>query len=236
MIKVPATEAGIPAIEELTAAGVNVNITLLFSIARYEQVIDAYLAGLERRAAAGQPVDGIASVASFFVSRVDAKVDALLPAGLRAARPGRDRQRPPRLRALPRALRRRALAEARRARRPPAAAAVGQHRHQGPRLLRRALRRGADRPGGRQHDARGHPARVRRPRQRGPRRSAPTRAQPTRPCAAPRSQASTSTPSPPSSNAKACAPSATPTTSCSTASRPRSSAPSWRARRRRARR
>jgi len=80
MIKVPATEAGIPAIEELTARGVNVNITLLFSIARYEQVIDAYIAGVERRAAAGDPVDGISSVASFFVSRVDAKVDALLPA------------------------------------------------------------------------------------------------------------------------------------------------------------
>ncbi|HEX7299791.1 MAG TPA: transaldolase [Solirubrobacteraceae bacterium] len=79
MIKVPATDAGIPAIEELTAQGVNVNITLLFSLARYEQVIDAYVAGLERRVARGQPVDAIASVASFFVSRVDAKVDALLP-------------------------------------------------------------------------------------------------------------------------------------------------------------
>jgi len=81
MIKVPATEAGIPAIEELTARGVNVNITLLFSVARYEQVIDAYVAGLERRVSAGQPVDAIASVASFFVSRVDTRVDALLPAG-----------------------------------------------------------------------------------------------------------------------------------------------------------
>jgi transaldolase len=81
MIKVPATEAGIPAIEELTARGVNVNITLLFAVARYEQVIDAYVAGLERRVAAGEPVDAIASVASFFVSRVDTKVDALLPAG-----------------------------------------------------------------------------------------------------------------------------------------------------------
>jgi transaldolase len=81
MIKVPATAAGIPAIEALTARGVNVNITLLFSVARYEQVIDAYVAGLERRVAAGEPVDAIASVASFFVSRVDSKVDALLPAG-----------------------------------------------------------------------------------------------------------------------------------------------------------
>jgi transaldolase len=81
MIKVPATDAGIPAIEELTARGVNVNVTLLFSIARYEQVIDAYVAGIERRAAAGEPIHGITSVASFFVSRVDAKVDAQLPAG-----------------------------------------------------------------------------------------------------------------------------------------------------------
>jgi transaldolase len=81
MIKVPATDAGIPAIEELTARGVNVNITLLFSIARYEQVIDAYIRGLERRAAASEPIDAITSVASFFVSRVDAKVDPLLPAG-----------------------------------------------------------------------------------------------------------------------------------------------------------
>jgi transaldolase len=80
MIKVPATDAGIPAIEELTARGVNVNITLLFSIARYEQVIDAYASGLEQRLAAGERVDTIASVASFFVSRVDAKADALLPA------------------------------------------------------------------------------------------------------------------------------------------------------------
>jgi len=80
MIKVPATEAGIPAIEELTARGLNVNITLLFSVARYEQVIDAYVAGLERRVTAGQPVDAIASVGSFFVSRVDVKADALLPA------------------------------------------------------------------------------------------------------------------------------------------------------------
>ena len=80
MIKVPATAAGIPAIEELTARAVNVNVTLLFSVDRYEQVIDAYVAGLERRVAAGHGVAAIASVASFFVSRVDAKADASLPA------------------------------------------------------------------------------------------------------------------------------------------------------------
>jgi transaldolase len=81
MIKVPATDAGVPAIEELTARGINVNVTLLFSVARYEQVIDAYLTGLERRANGGDPIDAISSVASFFVSRIDAKIDAMLPAG-----------------------------------------------------------------------------------------------------------------------------------------------------------
>jgi transaldolase len=79
MIKVPATEAGLPAIEALTARGVNVNVTLLFSVDRYEQVIDAYVAGLERRKQSGEPVGAVASVASFFVSRIDAKADAVLP-------------------------------------------------------------------------------------------------------------------------------------------------------------
>ncbi|HWK28526.1 MAG TPA: transaldolase [Solirubrobacter sp.] len=79
MIKVPATAAGVPAIEQLTAHGVNVNVTLLFSVERHEQVIDAYLRGLERRAGAGEPLERIASVASFFVSRVDTKADAALP-------------------------------------------------------------------------------------------------------------------------------------------------------------
>lgn len=78
MIKVPATDAGIAAIEELTADGVNVNVTLLFAVARYEQVIDAYMRGLERRARARKPIAGLRSVASFFVSRVDAKADLQL--------------------------------------------------------------------------------------------------------------------------------------------------------------
>ena len=79
MIKVPATAAGVPAIEELTARGVNVNVTLLFAVERYEQVIDAYLTGLERRAAADEALGNVASVASFFVSRVDTKADPQLP-------------------------------------------------------------------------------------------------------------------------------------------------------------
>jgi transaldolase len=81
MIKVPGTLAGLPAIEELTRRRVNINVTLLFSIERYEQVIDAYLRGLDARAQAGEPLDSIASVASFFVSRIDVKVDAQLPDG-----------------------------------------------------------------------------------------------------------------------------------------------------------
>jgi transaldolase len=79
MIKVPGTQAGLPAIEELTRRGVNVNVTLLFSVGRYEQVIDAYLRGLTARAAAGERVDNLHSVASFFLSRIDTKVDKQLP-------------------------------------------------------------------------------------------------------------------------------------------------------------
>jgi transaldolase len=75
LIKIPATAAGIPAIRASIAAGINVNVTLIFSIARYREVMDAYLRGLEDRVAAGGAVDRIASVASFFVSRVDTYVD-----------------------------------------------------------------------------------------------------------------------------------------------------------------
>ena len=78
MIKVPGTEQGVVAFERLTAQGVNVNVTLLFSLAHYEAVARAYLAGLRRRLADGSPVGNVASVASFFVSRVDSAVDALL--------------------------------------------------------------------------------------------------------------------------------------------------------------
>jgi transaldolase len=79
MIKVPGTEGGLPAIERLTRDGLNINITLLFSIERYEQVIEAYIRGLEVRAEAGEPLETITSVASFFLSRIDTKVDAQLP-------------------------------------------------------------------------------------------------------------------------------------------------------------
>ena len=88
MIKIPGTPAGLAAIEASLAAGISINITLLFSVARYEQVIEAFFRGLERRVAENLPIDRITSVASFFVSRVDGRVDPLLdragdPRGLR---------------------------------------------------------------------------------------------------------------------------------------------------------
>lgn len=78
MIKIPATHAGIPAIRSVIAAGINVNVTLIFSIQRYQEVIEAYLQGLEDRVRAGLPLHQIASVASFFVSRFDTKIDTRL--------------------------------------------------------------------------------------------------------------------------------------------------------------
>ncbi len=78
MIKVPGTKAGLPAITHLIARGINVNITLLFGVGRYREVIDAFADGLMARIAKGLPIDGIHSVASFFVSRVDGKTDHAL--------------------------------------------------------------------------------------------------------------------------------------------------------------
>ncbi len=78
MIKIPATKAGIPAIEELIASGINVNATLLFSVERYVEVAEAYIRGIRKRYEKGADISRIASVASFFVSRVDAAVDKAL--------------------------------------------------------------------------------------------------------------------------------------------------------------
>jgi transaldolase/glucose-6-phosphate isomerase len=80
MVKIPATKEGIPAIRASIAAGINVNVTLIFALDRYAAVMDAYLAGLEDRIAENLPIQQIASVASFFVSRVDTKIDPRLPA------------------------------------------------------------------------------------------------------------------------------------------------------------
>ncbi|MEV6762811.1 transaldolase [Streptomyces sp. NPDC051105] len=78
MIKIPATKAGLPAITEVIGLGISVNVTLIFSLERYREVMDAYLAGLERAAAKGLDLSTIHSVASFFVSRVDAEIDKRL--------------------------------------------------------------------------------------------------------------------------------------------------------------
>lgn len=78
LIKIPATRAGLPAITRCLAEGISVNVTLIFSLDRYGEVLDAFMSGIEHRLAAGHPVDGLASVASFFVSRVDSEVDSRL--------------------------------------------------------------------------------------------------------------------------------------------------------------
>ena len=84
MVKVPGTAEGAPAIRQLIADGINVNVTLLFSQASYQAVAEAFMAGLEERVAAGKPVAGIASVASFFVSRIDAKIDKAIDERVKA--------------------------------------------------------------------------------------------------------------------------------------------------------
>ena len=92
MIKVPGTSEGLPAIRQLISEGINVNVTLLFAQGRYEEVAEAFLAGLEARLGRGGDLGRIASVASFFVSRIDSAVDALLAARLKGAS-GADTQR-----------------------------------------------------------------------------------------------------------------------------------------------
>ncbi|MCH7810872.1 MAG: transaldolase [Chloroflexi bacterium] len=93
MIKIPGTPEGLPAVERSLADGINVNITLLFGVDSYEQVALAYLAALEKRAKAGLPLDRIASVASFFVSRVDSLVDGRLEEKIKAVQSDLERQR-----------------------------------------------------------------------------------------------------------------------------------------------
>lgn len=85
MVKIPGTVEGVPVIKEMLALGININVTLLFAIENYERVALAYIEALEERLAAGQPIDRVASVASFFVSRVDGVVDKQLDARIEAA-------------------------------------------------------------------------------------------------------------------------------------------------------
>jgi transaldolase len=90
MIKVPGTTEGLPAIEGLISDGINVNVTLLFGLERYRQVALAYVAGLEKRAGRGEPLDRVASVASFFLSRIDSLVDPMLEKVMAAGGPKGD--------------------------------------------------------------------------------------------------------------------------------------------------
>jgi transaldolase/glucose-6-phosphate isomerase len=87
MIKVPATLEGLPAIEQLISEGINVNVTLLFGLPRYRKVAEAYIAGLEKRADRGEPIERLASVASFFLSRIDVLVDPMLEKWMRVDSP-----------------------------------------------------------------------------------------------------------------------------------------------------
>ena len=91
MIKIPGTPEGMPAIEQCIYEGININITLLFSIVSYEATMEAYIRGLERRVAEGKPVTGVASVASFFVSRIDTAVDKKLQEAINQAANESDR-------------------------------------------------------------------------------------------------------------------------------------------------
>ena len=166
MIKVPATSEGLPAIHDLTAEGINVNITLLFAQQVYEQVVEAYLSGLEALAAKGGEIAGMASVASFFVSRIDTEVDKLLDEKIARVNDPDEKARLAKLKGkvavanaklayqrYSAAVHRRTLACARRTRRQAAAAVVGFNRHQEQGLQRRPLHRRTDRRGYGEHDA-----------------------------------------------------------------------------------
>src|SRR5205809_1106269 len=93
MVKIPSTPAGVPAIRQALSEGININITLIFSLDNYRQVAEAYLSALEERSATGRDISRIASVASFFVSRVDALVDKLLEDRIKAVGDNIERQK-----------------------------------------------------------------------------------------------------------------------------------------------
>ena len=156
-VKIPATKEGLPAIEEMIARGRPINVTLIFSLERYAEVVEAYIRGVERLVESGGDPAKVTSVASFFVSRVDTEADRRLDevGPPRAEGQARDRERQARLPALQRGLHRRALGAPGRQGRDPAVLPLGIHVHEEPRLPRRALRRGADRARHGGHDAGG---------------------------------------------------------------------------------
>ena len=131
-VKIPATKPGLGAIEDCIAHGKSINVTLIFSLQRYREVVEAYLRGLERLVASGGDPAKVHSVASFFVSRVDTEADKRLEAigerRARSARQARDREREARVRALSRGVRRPALGVPRRQGRDGRSAASGRRR------------------------------------------------------------------------------------------------------------
>ncbi len=158
MIKVPGTVEGLPAVRQLLEEGLNINITLLFAQSVYEQVAEAFLSALESRAKKGQDISHIASVASFFVSRIDSLIDSQIDAKLKTETDANRRalltslqgkiaiaNAPAHLPQISGALWRSALESARRQGCSDPAPAVGQHQHQEPQVSRRPLRRRAHR-------------------------------------------------------------------------------------------
>ena len=165
-VKIPATQAGLPAIEEMISRGRNINVTLIFSLERHKEVAEAYIRGLERLVEAGGDPSTVASVASFFVSRVDTEADRRLDevGHPRAEGQARDRECEARLPELQGGLLRRALGGPRREGREHAALPVGLDLDEEPGVPRRDVRRGADRARDRGHDAEGDGRRVPGPR------------------------------------------------------------------------
>ena len=156
LIKVPGTGDGVRAFEELTALGVNVNVTLLFAVERYEAIAEAFLKGLERRVKRGESIDK-SSLRGELLRLARGHQGGQGARGHRPrgpAREGRGGQRQDRLRVVPAHLQRAALGGAGRQGRARPASAVGLDLDQEPRLLRHPVRRRADRPGHGQHDAR----------------------------------------------------------------------------------
>ncbi len=172
MIKIPATLEGLPAITATLAKGISVNVTLIFSLERYEQVIDAYIEGIAQADANGHDLKHIGSVASFFVSRVDTAVDKLLEAnGSDEAKALEGKAAVANARLAYELFENKFAADPRWAAlaakgAKKSASAVGLHRHQERRLLRLQVRRRARCPVHRQHDAGEDPERSGRSRQR----------------------------------------------------------------------
>ena len=175
LIKVPATKEGLPAIRQLISEGINVNVTLLFGLPRYREVAEAYIAGLEDRAAPGQPLGRVASVASFFLSRIDVLLDPqlekLAAAGGPVAQTARDligqvaiASAKQGLHHLSGNLRERPVSETGGAGGPAPAPPVGQHQHQEPGVPRSQVRGAPHRGRHRQHPAPGDPGGLPGPR------------------------------------------------------------------------